>query len=300
VPTGARPAVKLGAANFSESVTLAELYGQVLEANGFTVNRDKLNNGVGFGPREATEPLLESGDIDLMPEYLASYLAFVNTSANASTDPAQTSQTLQQALTPKGLTILQYAPAVDVNGFAVTQATAQRLNLSKLSDLAPVASQLTLGGPPECPQRPFCALGLQQTYGIPFKVQLGGPSPTPTVPQSDQGMGFTPISSAADRANALQSGQIQVAVLFTTDPNISDFNFKVLEDDKHWQLSDNIAPVVRNALLTEAPEIRTFCNSVSAVLTTDDLVGLNAQVDLQHKDSKDVAAAYLKSKGLVR
>ena len=104
------------------------------------------------------------------------YLApehFLNKDASkASPDAAATQKALQDAFKPKGITVLDYAPAVNQNGFVVTKATADRLNLKKLSDLAPVANQLVLGGPPECPSRPLCLPGLEKAYGLRFHRAL--------------------------------------------------------------------------------------------------------------------------------
>jgi|SRR5579884_1384680 len=274
---GPKPTVKIGSANFPENVVLGELYAQMLEANGYTVDRH-----LNLGTREIIEPALESGQIDMYPEYIATMLAFVSKDPNlqASSDPATTFKNLQTALQPKNITVLNYAQAQDENGFAVTQDTAQKYNLKNMSDLAPVASQLVLGGAPECPQRPFCLPGLQQTYGLQFKD-------------------FKPLDAGGPlTVQALQSGDIDVGELFTTDPNISAMNFVELNDDKHLQLSDNVAPVVRNQILSQGPDIQTLCNQVSAKLTTNDLIDLNKSVELDHQDPKDVAAAYLKQQGL--
>ena len=144
--------MRVGSTNFSEQLILGELYAQVLEANGFTVER-RFN----LGSREIVAPALESGQIDLMAEYLATAEAFwAKDATKASSDPTATQRALQDVVGPKNLTVLDYAQAVDTNGFVVTKATADRLRLTKMSDLAPVAGDLVLGGPPECPQRPFC------------------------------------------------------------------------------------------------------------------------------------------------
>jgi osmoprotectant transport system substrate-binding protein len=275
---GPKPTVKIASFNFDESEILQELYGQILEANGYTVERHTR-----LGTREIVEPALESGQIDLVPEYMATLEAFLaKGNSKASSDPAATQKALQDQLTPKNITVLDFAAnAIDTNGFGVTQATASKYNLSKMSDLQPVASQLVLGGPPECPQRPFCLVGLQQTYGLQFKdfkpLDVGGP-----------------LTVAA-----LDSGDIDVGLLFTTDPNISLKNYKVLDDDKHLQLADNVAPVVRNQILTQGADAKTLLNSVTSKLTTADLTDMNKQVGIDHKDAKDVAKAYLTSKGLM-
>jgi osmoprotectant transport system substrate-binding protein len=285
VPTGPRPTVKLGAANFPETVILAELYGQVLEANGFTLDRSNLNGGLGLGPRETTAPALASGQIDLMGEYMASYEAFqagkAGVPSKASSDPGATQQALQALLTPQNLTVLDFSSAVDTNGFVVTKATADKFKLSKMSDLQPVAGQLVLGGPPECPQRPFCLQGLMETYGLNFKD-------------------FKPLDSGGPlTVAALESGDIDVGLLFTTDANIVANNYVLLEDDKHLQLADNIAPVIRDQILQAAPDARTLLNSVSSKLTTADLTDMGKSVTLDHMDAQAVAKAYLQSKQLV-
>src|SRR5206468_5186684 len=94
--------------------------------------------------------------------------------------------------------------------------------------------------------------------------------------------------------------QVDVGLLFSTDTNITVKNLVLLDDDKHLQLADNIAPVVRNDILTRAADAKTLLNSVTAKLTTADLTDMNNQVGNAHKDAKDVAKAYLQSKGLLK
>jgi osmoprotectant transport system substrate-binding protein len=172
---------------------------------------------------------------------------------------------------------------VDTNGFVVTRETAEKHRLRRLSDLAAVAGQLVLGGPPECPDRPFCLPGLRQTYGITFKefkaLDAGGP--------------LTVL--------ALEGRQIDVALLFTTDAVIAVKGLVLLEDDKKLQLADNIVPVVRNDLLDRAPaDFRTLINGVTAKITTEEITGLNRQVGVDKQDPKAAAAAWLRQKGLVK
>jgi osmoprotectant transport system substrate-binding protein len=258
---------------------VAELYAQVLEANGYKIER-KLN----LGNREIVAPALESGQIDMYPEYLATYVTFLTKDqTKASTDAATTFKALQEALKPKNITALDFAPAVDQNGFVVTKATADRHGLKNLSDLAKVNNQLVLGGPAECPQRPFCQQGLEKTYGLKFKdfkaLDAGGPL----------------------TVSALENNQVDVALLFTSDAVIQVKNFVLLEDDKKLQLSDNVVPVVRNEIADKAPaDFKTLVNGVSAKLTTQDLTGLNKEVGVDKKDPKDVAGAWLKAKALIK
>jgi osmoprotectant transport system substrate-binding protein len=276
-PAG-KPTVKIGSTNFSEQLILGELYSQILEANGYTVDR-KFN----LGSREVVFPALTSGQIDMEADYLATLLAFVNKNAQGSTDPNATRTALQKELDAKNVTVLDYAPAVDQNGFVVTKATADKLKLSKLSDLAPVAGNMVLGGPPECPQRPFCALGLKNTYGITFKD-------------------FKPLDAGGPlTVTALEGGQIDVGLLFTSDANIAVKGFVLLDDDKHLQLSDNVAPVVRNDLVSKGgDDFKRIINSIAPKLTTAELTAMNKQAGVDKRDPKDVAKEWLRKQGLVK
>lgn len=278
--TGPKPTVRVGSANFTEQIVLGELYGQVLEANGYPIER-KLN----LGPRDIVAPAMDSAQIDLVPEYLATYVVYRSggDTSKADTDAQKTHRSLQDALKDKNLTVLDYAPAVDTNALVVTKATADRLGLKKTSDLARHNGQLVLGGPPTCPERPFCLIGFDRVYGLKFKE-------------------FKPLDTGGPlTVAALEGNQIDVALLFSTNAAIQAKGFVLLEDDKKLQLADNVAPVVRNDLLNRAPsDFRTLLNGVSAKLTTEELTGLNKQVDLDRKDAKEVAAAWLKAKGLVR
>jgi osmoprotectant transport system substrate-binding protein len=275
---GGKPTVRIGSTNFSEQLILGELYAQILEANAYPVER-KFN----LGSREIVFPALTSGQIDMEADYLATLLAFVDKNATGSTDPNVTSKALQEALRPQALTLLDYAPAVDQNGFVVTRATAERHRLSKISDLAPVAKDLVLGGPPECPQRPFCLLGLRNTYGLTFKD-------------------FKPLDAGGPlTVTALEGGQIDVGLLFTSDAIIAVKGFVLLDDDKRLQLSDNVAPVVRNDLLAKAgDEFKRLINSIAPKLTTAELTDLNRQAGVDRKDPKDIAREWLRKQGLVR
>ncbi|MDQ2826944.1 MAG: amino acid ABC transporter substrate-binding protein, partial [Actinomycetota bacterium] len=153
--------VVIGSAPFSENEIVANMYAGALQNAGFQVTVRK-----GLGQREIYLPALRAGGkdngIDLVPEYVGTLLEFVNKGAGeASGDLDATVAKLRSRLDPLGLTALTPSPAADQNAFAVTKATADRLKAKKLSDLTPVASQLTLGAGSECPTRPFCQPGLE-------------------------------------------------------------------------------------------------------------------------------------------
>jgi len=268
------PTIKIGSANFSESALVAEIYAQTLEAEGYQVER-KLNTG----NREIYAPALESGELDLIPEYIGSILTYLGGTASSNSD--ETYAALQAAWEPAGIQVLDYAPAQDKNGFAVTQATADSLSLTKVSDLAAVNGTLVLGGPPECPEREFCLKGLESVYGLDFAefkpLDAGGP-----------------ITVAA-----LEGDEIQVGLMFTSDGTILARGLVLLEDDKALQPSENLAPAVRSEI-TDAygDDFADALNAVSLKLTTTELISLNKLVGIDGEDPETVVADWLKAVGI--
>jgi osmoprotectant transport system substrate-binding protein len=255
--------------NFPESSVLAELYAQELEHDGYTITR-KLR----LGTREVIGPAIKSGQIDLYPGYAATDLEYYNSAAGeASGDVNATVQKLNSRLQPLGLEALTPAAAVDQNAFAVTKATAAKYNLTKLSDLAPIGSQLVLGAGPECPNRPFCLPGLEKTYGIHFKAFKALDTDGP-----------------ATRA-AFANGTIQVGLVFSSDADLNKLGLVVLQDDKHLENADNVVPIIRQKVASD--EVKKDLDKVSAGLTTAELIMLNGQVALEHQDPDAVARTFL-------
>jgi len=259
----------VGGFKFPESSILAQIYGEALAHDGYTVTY-KLN----LGTREVVAPALKNGDIDLYPGYAATDLEYWNNKAGEATgDAAATTAKLNSHLQSQGLVALNPSPAVAQNAFAVTKETQQKYNLSKLSDLAPIGNQLVLGAGPECPTRPYCLPGLQTTYGIHFKdfkaLDTDGP---------------------ATRA-AFKNGTIQVGLVFSSDGDLNSLGLVVLQDDKHLEAADNVVPILRQKVATD--EVKNLLNKIDAALTTADLVDMNSQESIQHKDPDAIAKAYL-------
>jgi osmoprotectant transport system substrate-binding protein len=153
--------ITVGSTNFGEQEIVAELYAQVLGSAGADVTKK-----FQLGSREVVAPALANGDIDLYPEYVGSYTSFLDPDATVPTDTDEAVSQLAGLAEAEGVVLGAAAPAEDKNGFVVTRATADEYELTKVSDLAGVGDELVLGGPPECPERPYCALGLQDVYGI--------------------------------------------------------------------------------------------------------------------------------------
>jgi osmoprotectant transport system substrate-binding protein len=255
--------------NFPESSILAEIYGKSLEHDGYAINYKLL-----LGTREVVAPALESGQIDLYPGYAATDLEFYNKGAGeASGDVTATTAKLNSRLSALGLVALTPSAAVDQNAFAVTKATQTKFNLTKLSDLAPIGSQLTLGAGPECPTRPYCQPGLQKTYGITFKA-------------------FKPLDTDGPLTRAaFKNGTIDVGLVFSSDGDLNSLGLVVLQDDKHLENADNVVPIIRQAAASD--EVKRVLNAIDAKLTTADLVTMNSQVSIQHQDADAVAMAWL-------
>ncbi|MEV6727837.1 MULTISPECIES: ABC transporter substrate-binding protein [unclassified Streptomyces] len=277
--------VVIGAAGFTESNVLAELYAQVLKDAGYSTSITTVNN------RELYEPSLEKGEIDVVPEYAATLAEFLNAKVNgpkapeekpvASSDVAATVAGLEKLAGPLGLKVLPAGPAVDQNAFAVSKEFAQKNNLKTLSDLGKSGLKVKIAAGDECAIRPFCAPGLKKTYGI----DVSGIDP--------KGVG-TPQGK-----QAVKDGVDQLALTTTTDATLDSFGLVLLEDDKKLQNADNVLPVV-NAKDAGSPEIAAVLDKLTKALTTADLVELNKQVDAQREKPADAAKAYLKAKGLTK
>lgn len=265
----------IGSAGFYEAQLMAEIYAQALEDNGYTVERK-----LGIGPRDTTQPAIESGEIDFQPEYLGSLLTFLG--GTASGDPDESFAELETALADVGLTALEFAPAQDQNAFVVRQETADEYELTAMSDLADAATELVWGLPPECETNELCSGALEQ-YGIGFDdIQIEEYA-----------------ACDAPAAQALNDGVVDIAQLCSTQPDIERFNFVVLEDDLQTQPAENIVPVVRTEWLESAPDdFADIINAVSAAMDTETLTSLGVQVAVDQEDVADVAEQWLVDNGL--
>ena len=274
---GDGPQVVIGAQDFGESAILAEIYSQAMQGAGFDVRIQSLG-----GFRDLSMGAFDSNQINFAPEYVASLLEFLNGNAGeASGNLSETLALLETELEPLGLEALEPAPGVDTNAFVVTAETAQELGLTSLSDLASVQSQLRLGGPADCETNPFCIPGLRSVYDVDL---------------SDSFVGL----DAGVVATALGNGEIDVAVLFSTDGRIASEGWVLLADDRNLLAADNIVPVVSAELIDAYGEdMAEVVNAVSEKITTEVLIELNRQYDVDKQSARDIAAAWLADNNLV-
>ncbi|MFE9396496.1 ABC transporter substrate-binding protein [Streptomyces flavidovirens] len=280
-PPGDSRQLTVGSAGFTESDLLARMYALLLDRAGYETTILSVTN------RELYEPALENGQIDVVPEYAATFADWLNSKANGADAPPVGSPDLGATMTalralaaPRGLSVLDAGRAVDQNAFAVAASYAAKHRLKTLSDLGRSGQPVRLAAGDECVERPYCAPGLRKTYGIDITAV------------DPKGVGTTPAKQA------VQNGQDQMVLTTTTDATLDDFGLVLLEDDKRLQNADHIVPVVNRSRAGSAG-VKRALDKLNTVLTTEDLASLNEQVDSWRRLPEDVAKRYLESRKLI-
>jgi osmoprotectant transport system substrate-binding protein len=273
-PGKGKPAVTLGDKNFTEEFVLGQLYKQALEAKGFTIN---LKNNIGSS--EVIDKALTSGKIDLYPEYTG---VIVQVLAKNNKPPKSADETyaLAKAFEAKrGFDMLDKTPFFDADALAVKPSYAQKYGLKSTADLKKVP-HFTYGGPPENKTRYQGVVGMKQAYGL-------------------NNFTFKPLTIGL-QYQALDSGKIDVAAVFTTDGQLQNTGkYVVLTDPKGIFGFQNVSPVVnKKVLAAQGPEFAATLNAVSAKLTNEAMRKMNAAVDLDKQKPADVASAFLSANGL--
>ena len=265
--------VVVGSAQFGESEVLAEIYAQALKAKGVDAKTQ-----LDIGAREAYIGAIKDGTIDLIPEYTGNLLTFFDPKATA-TAPDDVEEALDDAL-PKELTVLDASEAEDKDSLNVTAEFAEKHDVSSIADLADVEG-LKLAANPEFKTRAYGIPGLEKVYGI-------------------KDIAFTAISDGGGPATlkALTSGRVDVADIYSTTPSIAANHLVTLEDPEHLIAAQNVVPLIREDALTD--EVEDALDAVSAKLTTEELIKLNAELAGDaHPSPADVAEAWLKANDLV-
>jgi osmoprotectant transport system substrate-binding protein len=272
-PGAGKPPVTIGDKNFTEENILGQLYSQALVAKGYKVTVKE-----NVGSSTIIYKALTSGQIDMYPEYTGTLLSAV---ANQTKEPASAEAAYQEAkafVEKDGLTLLSYTPFYDSDALATLPSYASAHNLSSIADLKPLGKSVILGGPPEFATRYEGLLGLKQVYGV-----------VPT---------FKPIAIELSY-KALEGGQVNTQVVFSTDGQLLSGKFKVLTDPKHVFGFQNVAPVVKKSVLVaEGPAFEQTLNSVSALLTLHAIQQMNAAVSIDKQSAATVAHQFLVANGL--
>ena len=272
-------AITIGAQDFQESKILAEIYAQGLKAQGYNTSVKTLGANA-YRPVEIEA--FKSNTINFAPEYAASMLEFVNNKKGEATGDAKATTDKLNTYLPtvgSGLVALEPSDAVDTNAFVITKKTSDDKGIKSLSDLATKGKDLKLGAPADCATNPNCVAGLKKIYNVDYSK-------------------YTTLGSGQPIAQALEAGSIGIGVLFSTDSTIAVKNFVLLTDDKHMLAADNIVPVISKALDGEKG-LADAVNKISAKLTTDELIKLNKQYDVDKADPAKIAEGFLQQEDLL-
>ncbi|QNN82383.1 ABC transporter substrate-binding protein [Brachybacterium sp. Z12] len=268
---GGAGTIAIGSQAYYSNEIIAELFAQVLEAEGFTVDRQ-----FQIGQREVYMPELEAGSLDVLPEYLGNLLQHYDAEAE-SASPEETHIALGEAL-PEGLRVLSFAEASDQDSYTTTADFAGTHSLTAIGDLADVDEDLKIAANSEFDVRPYGPDGVKTVYGVEVTV----------VPVEDSGGPLT--------VQALLDGDVQLADIYTADPAIAENDLVVLEDPESMILPQNVVPVVSEKIDEAAA---AAIDGVLAELSADDLVELNRQSVVDQASSADIASGWLTEKGLV-
>ncbi|HEV3153923.1 MAG TPA: glycine betaine ABC transporter substrate-binding protein [Candidatus Baltobacteraceae bacterium] len=261
--------IRVGSKNFSEDITVAEIYAAALERAHIPVERH-----MDIGSTQIALAAMQRGDIDLYPEYTGTGLIDV-LHLPPMHDASALYSTVKSAFERRfGITWLAPSPANDSQGLATTRSIAQKYGLKTLSQCARLASQLRFASVPEFVVRADALPGLQKFYGG-FKFK------------------DTRMYAIGLQYAALERGEADVATAFTTDSQIASDDLVLLQDDRHFWPPYNIAPVVREAALRAHPQIAGILNHIAPRLTDDAVRKLNLQVNVQKLDPADAAAQFL-------
>ena len=272
----------LGGQDFTEMQIMASIYEQLLSDAGYTVQTELVST------RKVYLRDLQSGDIDIVPEYAGSITDELNLEANgpnaeqvSSSDIDETMAALRELLEPDGLTALEPAAATDQNAFATTTDYAEENSLTTLTDLGNLGEAITLAASEDCSSRPDCQGGLEGTYSIEIEEILP--------------LGFgTPQTK-----DAVVEGEAQLGLVGTSDGTLEQLGLVILEDDKGLQVSQNLVPVVSQEVVDANPDVADTLDQLSSELPTEELANMNAAVDLERQKPEDVAAQYLEDSGLI-
>jgi osmoprotectant transport system substrate-binding protein len=269
--------VRIGSKDFTEELLLGEMYALVLEANGIPVER-RLNLA---GTQVAHEALI-NGEIDIYPEYTGTGYQFILGNEDGEKDPAKVYDKAAQQYKEKfNLVWLDRSPMNDTNAIACTKEAAEKYGLKTLSQLSASAPEIRFAAIPDFEERPDGLAGLKQLYGG-FELK--------SLTVFDPGLKY----------KALQEGNADCAIAFSTDGQIAAFGLVLMEDDKGLWPPYNVAPVVRAQTLEQYPAVKDALDKLSALITTEEITALNWKVDGDKQEYADVAKAFLTDKGLIK
>ena len=273
----AKTTITVGSKNFTEQKVLGEVYAQAFRAAGYTVK-----TALNLGDEKTALAAVKSGQISGYPEYTGTaLLSFLDVpAAKLPSDPTAAYDQVKAGMAKEGIEAFPPTPFTSSNEVGLLKSEADKLGVTKISDLKSKASKLTLYGSPECRTRRDCLLGLEEVYGLKFKK-------------------FVPVD-IDQRHQVLTSGQADVSIVFTTDPQIKRNDEVLLEDDKGMFPPYNSTFLMKKSTADAAgPDLAATIDAVNKGLTADVMQELNARVDLDKDTPEQAAQAYLKQFKLI-
>jgi osmoprotectant transport system substrate-binding protein len=263
--------VTLGTKDFTEEFIVGALYQQALQAKGY-----KVVYKPNIGATEVVDKALTSGQIDAYPEYTGESAVTVGGINTTVTSAQQEYDLAKNFYTKRGQSMSAMTPFFDTDAIAVTKAYADKYGLKTTADLKKVP-HFTLGARPEFQGREQGAVGIQKDYGV---------------------KNFTFKSLALGlQYQALDSGAVNAADVFTTDPQLASGKYVVLTDPKHIFGFQNIALVINTKKLNElgGQQFMNIINQVNALLTTPAIIAMNKAVAIDKQQPGDVAKTFLQA-----
>lgn len=269
--------ITVASKDFTEQFIIGEMYALLLEDAGFNVER-KIN----LGDTSIAHEALLNEEIDVYPEYTGTGLLTI-LKLPVMNNPDDVYQTVKAEYeTQFQLTWLDPAPMNNTQALAMHKERATELGISNFSDMVANADQLVLAGPPEFAEREDGIPGLQRVYGDFAFADFLAVDP-----------------ASALRYQALNSGEADVVVAFGTDGELAAFDLLSLADDKGLYPPYQVAPVIRQSVLQENPEIATVLNQLAELLTNETMQQLNNEVSGEQRKPADVAREFLLQEGLL-
>ena len=261
--------ITLGTKNFTEEFVIGALYQQALQAKGY-----KVVYKPNIGATEVVDKALTSGQIDAYPEYTGESAVTVGGINTTVTSPQQEYNLAKAFYAKRGQSMSAMTPFFDTDAIAVTKAYAAKYGLKTTADLKKIP-HFTLGARPEFQGREQGAVGIQKEYGV---------------------NNFTFKSLALGlQYQALDSGAINAADVFTTDPQLASGKYVVLTDPKHIFGFQNVALVINTKKLNQlgGQQFMNIINQVNALLTTPAIIAMNKAVAIDKQDPGTVAKTFL-------
>lgn len=278
-PANGKTTITVGSKNFTEEYVLGQIYAQALDAAGYNV-KTKLN----LGSEQIALKAIKDGQISGYPEYTSTVLGSLY-GVPADQIPANAEEAYAHAkakLAKDDVTAFTPTPFADSNAVGLLKSTADKYNLTDISDLKGVSQNMVLAGSPECRERIDCLVGLEKNYGLQFKK-------------------FTPVDIGL-RYTVLDKGDADLSIVFTSDADLANSNkYTVLKDDKELIPSGNVIFLASKKVAEEAgPDFRDTIEQVQGNLTLPVIRELNSRVDIDKQEPAAVAHEYLKSSGYIK